>query len=92
MKNICVAKEPILLGFNTLAICLFKYVFISYLKENGNRKISHKKKKKKKVMHSSTVRKMEKGVEEEQAALVTPWQPLALLCGSPYALRVGAKV
>lgn len=52
--------------------------------------MSHQKKKEK-VMHSSTVRKMEKGVEEEQVALVTPWQPLALLCGSPYALRVGRR-
>lgn len=43
-------------------------------------------------MHSSTVRKMEEGVEEEQEALVMPWQPLALLCRSPYALRVGASV
>lgn len=35
---------------------------------------------------------MEKGVEEEQEALVTPWQPLALHCGSPYVLRVGEGV
>lgn len=70
MKNICVAKETISLRFNTLSICLFKYVSLSYLKENRKRKSSTEKQKEK-VMHSSPVRKMEKGVEEEQEALVT---------------------
>lgn len=53
MKNICVAKEPLLLRFNTLAMCLFKYVFISYLKEKGseNTPPPSQKKRKKSCIH-----------------------------------------
>lgn len=76
MKNICVAKEPLLLRFNTLAMCLFKYVFISYLKEKGSENTPPPPPKKKEKSHAFI--HCQKGVEEEQEALVTPWQPLAL--------------
>lgn len=66
MKNICVAKEPIL-RFNTLAMCLFKYVFMSFKRKKRERKSHPPPKKRKKVMHSSIVIKMEKGVGER------PW-------------------
>lgn len=52
MKNICVAKEPLLLRFNTLAMRLFKYVFMSYLKEKGRENpIPLPKKEKKSCIH-----------------------------------------
>lgn len=85
MKNICVAKEPIL-RFNTLAMCLFKYVFMSFKRKKRERK-SHPPPQKKKKSHAF-INCHKDGERGRGEALVTPWQTLALLCRSPYALRV----